>query len=96
MILLSSIILVAFSGCDTRFKPETVLSGYVTDLARSESLSIPSQAIVMPMNLPALRDRQKVLSTFDIGLIVSGSCMNWILSELLNRVILRMWAWRKS
>jgi hypothetical protein len=67
--LLSSIILVAFSGCDTRFKPESVLSGYVTDLNRSQSLSIPSLAIVMPMSLPALRDRQKVLSTFDIGLL---------------------------
>lgn len=69
VILLSGIILVALSGCDSRFKPETILSGYVTDLNRSQSLSIYSPAIVMPMSLPSLRDRQKMLSTFDIGLL---------------------------
>ena len=69
VILLSGIILVALSGCDTRFKPEAVLLEYVTDLNRSQSLSISSSAMVMPLNLPALRDRQKALSTFDIGLL---------------------------
>jgi len=69
MILLSGIILVGLSGCDTRFKPETVLAQYVTDLNRSQLISISSPAIVMPSNLPALRDRQQVLSTFDIGLL---------------------------
>lgn len=69
MILLSSIILVGVNGCDTRFKTETVLSQYVMGLNRSKFLSIDSSAIVMPISLPALRDRQQDLSNFDIGLL---------------------------
>lgn len=69
MILLSGIILVGVSACDTRFKAEAVLSQYVMDLNRSQFLSIDSPAIVMPISLPALRDRRQYLSVFDIGLL---------------------------
>ena len=69
MILLSGIILVGLSGCDTRFKPDAVLSQYVSDLNRSQLISISVPAILMPNGLPALRDRQTPLSTFDIGLL---------------------------
>ena len=69
MILLSGIILVGVGGCDTRFKAEAVLSQYVMNLNRSQFLSINSPAIVMPISLPALRDRQQALSSFDIGLL---------------------------
>jgi hypothetical protein len=69
MILLSGIILAGVSACDTRFKAETVLSQYVMDLNRSQFLSIDSPAIVMPISLPAVRDRRQYLSVFDIGLL---------------------------
>lgn len=69
MILLSGIILVGAGGCDTRFQAEVVLSQYVIDLNRSQFLSIDSTATVLPISLPALRDRQQDLSTFDISLL---------------------------
>ncbi|ETX10466.1 hypothetical protein MUS1_14620 [Marinomonas ushuaiensis DSM 15871] len=69
MILLSGIILVGVGGCDTRFKAEAVLSQYVMDLNRSQFFVIDSPAIIMPISLPALRDRQQKLSNFDIGLL---------------------------
>ncbi|MGO2353313.1 MAG: DUF3080 family protein [Marinomonas foliarum] len=68
-ILLLAIILVVVSGCDTRFKAETVLSEYIADLNRSQSLSVSSPAIVMPKSFPSPRYRQQTLSQFDIGLL---------------------------
>lgn len=67
--LLCSIILAVVSGCDTRFKPETVLSQYLTDLNRSAFLSLTATAKVMPSSLPTPRYRQQVLTQFDIGLL---------------------------
>jgi len=69
MILLSGIILVGVSGCDTRFKAEAIFSQYLMDLDRSQFLSIDFPSAVMPISLPALRDRQQGLSSFDIGLL---------------------------
>lgn len=63
------IILVVVSGCDTRFKVEAVLSEYMADLNRSQSVSISSPAIVMPKSFPSPRYRQQTLSQFDIGLL---------------------------
>jgi hypothetical protein len=67
--LLSVIILIGVSGCDTRFKAEAVLSQYVIDLDRSQFLSISSPAIVMPSRFPPKRERQQALSQFDIGFL---------------------------
>ncbi|QUX94675.1 DUF3080 domain-containing protein [Marinomonas sp. CT5] len=69
VILLSGIILAVVSGCDTRFKAESVLNNYVTDLNRSQYLSISSPARLMPQSLPLARDRRQTLSEFDIGLL---------------------------
>jgi len=67
-VCLSSIILVCFSGCDTRFKPETVLSGYVTDLnVSSPALFLPSHCNAN--ELACIRDRQTSVYQFDIGLL---------------------------
>ncbi|UTW01646.1 DUF3080 domain-containing protein [Marinomonas rhizomae] len=69
MILLGGIILAGVAGCDTRFKAEDVLSEYVTDLNRSQFVSLSSPAMAMPISLPASRDRQQSLTQFDIGLL---------------------------
>jgi hypothetical protein len=68
-VLLCTIILVGVNGCDSRFKAEAVLSQYVVDLNRSQFISLPSSAMVMPDGMPSLRYRQQVLSQFDIGLL---------------------------
>jgi hypothetical protein len=69
MSLLSIIILVGVSGCDMRFKSEAILSEYIIDLSRSQFITVDFPAIVMPISLPSRRDRQLVLSQFDIGLL---------------------------
>ncbi|MBJ7537025.1 DUF3080 domain-containing protein [Marinomonas sp. C1424] len=69
MILLCSIILIGATACDTRFKPEAVLSVYIEDLNRSQFISIHVPPVVMPKSLPSLRDRQQRLTQFDIGLL---------------------------
>ena len=68
-ILLLAIILIVVSGCDTRFKAEAVLSEYIADLNRSQSMSVSSPAMVMPKSFPSARYRQQTLSQFDIGLL---------------------------
>ncbi|MCB5161043.1 DUF3080 family protein [Marinomonas algarum] len=52
-----------------RFKSDALLSQYLTDLNRSQFISIGLPAALMPERLPSARFRQQPLTEFDIGLL---------------------------
>ncbi|SBS27914.1 hypothetical protein MSP8887_00962 [Marinomonas spartinae] len=56
-------------GCDTRYKPEQVLSDYATSLSRSAYLDVSVPNPVMPKLYPSVQARTMVLTHFDVSLL---------------------------
>lgn len=69
ILFLFSVTLFGVAGCDSRFKAETLLSKYVSDLSRSQYFSTTEPKVLMPAHFPSLRARQQALTEFDMGLL---------------------------
>lgn len=63
------LLLLMLSGCDSRYQAQTMFDAYISDLNRSDRLSIELTSAPELLPLPSLRERKVELSQFDVGLL---------------------------
>lgn len=63
------LVLLMLSGCDSRYQAQTMFDAYISDLNRSDRLSIELTLAPELLPLPSLRERKMELSQFDVGLL---------------------------